>query len=190
MYSRFVPPEVTIANYGFDTLKTLTINYQVDNGATGTFNYTGALPRCKTQVVTLNAITSATGNHILTVFSTEPNGIADQSPSTDTARKAIAISPTLDAPVAEGFETTTFPPVNWSIQNPDGLLTWERTTSAAKTGTGSMVIRNYDYPVANTIDKFVSPVIKFNNVVDSFFVSFDYAYAQGIQYPGSTNATS
>ena len=180
-------PEVTIANYGFDTLKTLTINYQVDNGATGTFNYTGALPRCKTQVVTLNAITSAPGNHILTVFSTEPNGIADQSPSNDTASKAIAISPTVDAPVTEGFETTTFPPANWSVQNPDGLLTWERTTSAARTGTGSMVIRNYDYPVANTVDKFFSPVIKYNAVVDSFFVSFDYAYAQGIQFPGSSN---
>ena len=180
-------PEVTIANYGFDTLKTLTINYQVDNGTTGTFNYTGALPRCNTQVVTLNAITSVPGNHILTVFSTEPNGIADQSPSNDTASKAIAISPTVDAPVAEGFETTTFPPVNWSILNPDGLLTWERTTSAAKTGTGSMVIRNYDYPVANTVDQFISPVVKYNAAVDSFFVSFDYAYAQGIQYPGSTN---
>ena len=180
-------PEVTIANYGFDTLKTLTINYQIDNGTPGTFNFTGALPRCKTQVVTLNAITSTTGNHILTVFSTEPNGIADQSPSNDTASKAIAISPTVDAPVTEGFETTTFPPVNWSIQNPDGLLTWERTTSAARTGTGSMVIRNYDYPVANTVDKFLSPVIKYNAAVDSFFVSFDYAYAPGIQYPGSTN---
>ena len=180
-------PEVTIANYGFDTLKTLIINYQVDNGTTGTFNFTGALPRCNTQVVTLNTVTSSSGNHILTVYSTNPNGIADQSPSNDTATKAIAVSPTVDVPVTEGFETTTFPPANWSIQNIDGLLTWEKTTSTAKTGTGSMVIRNYDYPVANSIDKFISPVVKYDAGVDSFFVSADYAYAQGILYPGSTN---
>jgi hypothetical protein len=180
-------PEVTIVNYGFDTLKTLTINYQVDNGATGTFNYTGALPRCKTEVVTLNPLTSVTGTHILTVYSTEPNGIADQLPSNDTVTKTISISPILDAPVTEGFETNTFPPASWGVQNPDGLLTWERTTSASGTGAGSMVIRNYDYPVANTVDKFFSPVIKYNNTVDSFFVSFDYAYTPGIQFPGSSN---
>lgn len=180
-------PEVTIANYGFDTLKTLTINYQVDNGTIGTFNYTGALPKCNTQAVTINAVTSAPGSHVLTVFSTNPNGVPDQATGNDTARKTVTIAPTLAAPVFEGFETTTFPPVNWNIQNPDGLLTWERTTTAAKTGAGSMVIRNFDYPVANTVDKFFSPVIKYDAVVDSFFVSFDYAYSQGMQYPGSTN---
>jgi hypothetical protein len=180
-------PEVIIANYGFDTLKTLKINYQIDNGSVGTFEYTGALPRCQTQVVALNSVSSSPGSHILTVFSTEPNGTADQAPADDTATKAVAISPILDAPLNEGFETTTFPPANWSIQNPDGLLTWERSTSTARTGTGSLTIRNYDYPVANTVDKFLSPVLKYSADVDSFFISFDYAYAQGLQYPGSTN---
>ena len=180
-------PEVTIANYGFDTLKTLAINYQLDNGAVGTFNYTGALPRCNTQVVTLNPITSAPGIHLLTIFSTNPNGIPDQANYNDTAKKIITISPTLDAPVSTGFETTTFPPADWSIINPDGLLTWEKTSSTARTGTGAMVIRNHDYTAANTIDNFFSPVIKYNAAVDSFFVSFDYASAPGIQYPGSTN---
>ncbi len=179
-------PEVTIANYGYDTLKTLKINYQVDNGSVGTFNFSGALPRCSTQVVTLNPVTSVSGSHILTIFSTEPNGVAEQYPLNDTARKTIVISPILDAPVAEGFETTSFPPTNWSVINPDGSLTWERATAAARTGVGSMVIKNFDYDAGNTIDKFVSPVINFDAKIDSFFVSFDYAYAQGAQYPGST----
>ncbi len=179
-------PEVTIANYGYDTLKTLKINYQVDNGPVGTFNYSGALPRCSTQVVTMSPVTSVSGSHILTIFSTEPNGNTEQYAFNDTARKTIVISPILDAPVAEGFETPSFPPANWSVINPDGLLTWERSTTAARTGTGSMVIRNFDYASANTIDKFASPVVNYDAKVDSFFVSFDYAYAQGAQYPGST----
>ena len=179
-------PEVTIANYGLDTLKSLKINYQVDNGPVGTFDYIGTLARCSTQVVTLNQITSVPGSHVLTIFSTEPNGMPEQFPSNDTARKIFVISPMLDAPVSEGFESTTFPPTNWNIINPDGSLTWERTTAAAKTGTGSMVIKNFDYPVANSVDKFASPVVKFDPAVDSFFVSFDYAYRQGITYPGST----
>jgi Secretion system C-terminal sorting domain/CARDB len=179
-------PAVTIANYGFDTLKALTINYRVDNGPLSTFIFTGALPRCTTQLVTLTGISTTTGNHVLTVFSSNPNGLADQSPQNDTASKAIAISPTVSAPVAEGFENAAFPPENWTLTNPDGLLTWEKTTSAARSGTASMVIRNFDYPVANSIDRFLSPVVKYDPAVDSFFLSFDYAYAPGVQYPGST----
>ena len=52
-----------------------------------------------------------------------------------------------------------------------------------------MVIRNYDYPKSNTIDRFVSPIITLVSApYDSLFVSFDYASAPGIQYPGSTNS--
>ena len=50
-----------------------------------------------------------------------------------------------------------------------------------------MVIKNFNYTAANTEDKLFSPVIKFDPSVDSFFVSFDYAYSQGITYPGSTD---
>lgn len=179
-------PEIIIGNNGFDTLRSLKINYQVDNGPVGTFNFTGALPICSTQVVTIDPITSVPGSHILTIFSTEPNGMPDEYTDNDTARKAIIISPLLDAPVAEGFENTGFPPPNWNVQNPDGSLTWERTNAAARTGVGSMVIRNFDYPTSNTVDNFFSPVIKYDNKVDSFFVSFDYSYAPGLSFPGST----
>ena len=180
-------PEITIANFGLDTLKALTINCQVDNGSIGTFNFTGSLAKCHSQVVSLNSITSSPGDHVLTIFITNPNGIADEYTGNDTIKKVIKISPLLDAPVSEGFETTPFPPVNWSIENPDRAITWERTTAAAKSGTGSMVIRNFDYKASNTEDAFFSPVIKYDAAVDSFFVSFDYAYSQGATYPGSTN---
>lgn len=180
-------PEITIANYGFDTLKILTINYQVDNGTVGSFNYTGSLARCNTEIVTLNTITSVPGDHVLKIFTTNPNGLADEYTINDTISKIVKISPILDAPVTQDFETTAFPPPDWSIQNPDGGITWERTTTAAKSGNGSMVIRNFDYDASNTYDAFYSPVIKFDAGVDSFFVSFDYAYSQGALYPGSTN---
>ncbi|MDQ6843178.1 MAG: choice-of-anchor J domain-containing protein [Bacteroidota bacterium] len=179
-------PEIIIGNAGFDTLRSIKINYQVDNGPVETLMYSGSLPRCSTQVIKVNPVTSVPGSHILTMFTSEPNGMPDQYSYNDTVRKSFSIAPILDAPVSENFEATTFPPANWNLQNPDGSLTWERTTSAARTGTGSMVLRNYDYPSSNTIDKFSSPVIKYDAKVDSFFVSFDYSYAQGIQYPGST----
>jgi hypothetical protein len=179
-------PRVTIGNFSAASLTSVTINYQVDGGTPVAFNWTGNLARCSTTVVTLNPVTSVAGNHILTVYTTNPNGTADQFRPNDTARKAFSISPTVATPQVEGFEGSVFPPTNWSVQNPDGLVTWTRATTAARTGTASMVIRNFDQTTANTTDMFYSPVIINNASIDSQFVAFDYAYVQGNQYPGST----
>ncbi|MEP6950969.1 MAG: choice-of-anchor J domain-containing protein [Ginsengibacter sp.] len=185
-----ISPVVFFATNGIDTLKTLVFNYQIDNGALSTFNWTGSLTKSQTSQVAFDPITGiAPGNHVLTVYTSSPNGLADQNPSNDTTRQAFSIITTVPAPVSEGFESTTFPPVNWVLDNPDGSITWERATSRAKTGVGSMVIRNFDYPTANTTDRFVSPIVSLASVTyDSIFVSFDYASAQGAHYPGSTNS--
>jgi Secretion system C-terminal sorting domain len=180
-------PQVVLANYGNDTLTNVTINYQIDNGPIGTFNYTGNLPRCSTETLLLNSITADPGNHILTIYTSNPNGVPDQAPSNDTAKEAIAISPLVSSPVFQGFETDSFPPTNWVTQIPVGSLSWQRTTVAAATGSASMVINNFNYPTGNTIANFISPVVQFDPVVDSFFVSFDYAYSQGATFPGSTS---
>jgi hypothetical protein len=180
-------PKVTIANYsGIGNLTSVNINYQVDNNPPAVFNWTGTLARCATTTVTLPSVTSVAGNHILTVYTTNPNNNADQFTPNDTAKKVFSISPIVATPRAEGFEGTTFPPTDWSVQNPDGLVTWARGTGNARTGAGAMVMRNFSYPVANTVDRFFSPVMQNSAALDSMFVSFDYAYAQGSQYPGAT----
>ncbi|MEP6674650.1 MAG: M43 family zinc metalloprotease [Ferruginibacter sp.] len=181
-------PKVTISNLGATPLTAATISYSIDGGTAVPFSYVNAtgLARCSTAVVTLPAATVAAGNHIITVYTSNPNGGTDLYTANDTASKAFSISPTVPTPVVEGFEGALFPPTGFSVQNPDGLLTWERSAVAARSGVASMVIRNYNYPVANTTDKFYSPVIINNASIDSQFVSFDYAYIQGAQYPGST----
>jgi hypothetical protein len=97
----------------------------------------------------------------------------------DTFTKTFFISTKINAPVTEGFENPGFPPANWSVENPDGGLTWQRTTTAAKTGNASVEIRNFISNSTGTIDKFVSPIISGTSNFDSLFVSFDYAYATG-----------
>jgi len=180
-------PQITLANLGTDTLKSLTIQYQVDNSALSTYTYSGALARCDSQVVTLPSITSVPGQHILTIYAAAPNGVADGNPLNDTLRKQVQISPLLQAPVTADFESATFPTPDWSQQNINNNVSWQRTTAAAKSGSGSMEIANFNSTVSSAVDAFYSPVISYDASVDSFFVSFDYAYSQGVQYPGSTN---
>lgn len=179
-------PEVTIYNQGGDTIKTLNIVYQLDNEAPVTFNFNGSLSRCIAQNITLNPASAAAGAHQLKIYVANPNGAADEFTANDTLSKSFTVSPVVDAPISEGFETPGFPPANWALINPDGGITWERTTTASKDGVASMVIRNFDDQHFNAVDQFVSPVIKTDPAADSVFVSFGYAYAPGATFPGST----
>ena len=180
-------PSVTIVNHGSEELDSVTINYQLDNGPVNHILWHGVLARCiDTTTVTLTPLNIAAGLHTLTVFTSNPDGVADQRPSNDTLKKTFFNAQTIPTPVSEGFESTSFPPANWFYINPDGSTTWKRSTQAAKTGIASMTINGFNYPTANNKDMFVSSVISNNATIDSMFVSFDYSYKQGLQYPGST----
>jgi hypothetical protein len=187
--SSAVSPSVSFGSNGTDTLKTLVFNYTVDNGATDTILWSGSLLRGGTAQFAIGTITALQpGVHTLTVYTSSPNRLPDEFVSNDTTSVSFTLLPIVSAPLTQGFESTTFPPANWVIDNPDDSITWQRTTAAASTGVGSMVIRNFDYPDLNAIDRFVSPVITTSAVPhDSLFLSFDYAYARGVNSIASQN---
>ena len=176
-------PIATIKNVGFSTITGFTVSYSVDNGAPSQTIVTGISLASDAQMnVPLNTFTPSGGQHVIKVYSTDPissTGTGDENILNDTISKSFYATGKVPPPVTEGFEDATFPPATWSIENPDGGITWERTTAAAKTGSASMVIRNYDYTATGTIDKFVSSVISGTSTYDSMYVSFNYAYATG-----------
>ncbi len=178
-----VSPVVTVNNSGSETIASFDISYSVDNNAPVLTNVTAAniLPGQQLSV-TLNPFSVGAGAHTIKVFiSNVLTSVSskDQNPSNDSLTKVFTLVGRLATPVVQDFESPDFPPQGWAIDNPDGSITWERTTAAAKSGNASMVIRTFDYPVANTIDKFVTPIITRNSNYDSLFVTFDLAYALG-----------
>jgi Secretion system C-terminal sorting domain len=182
-----VVPDVTIANFGTDPLTSVKVNYTIDGGAPNTLNWTGSLAKCGTATVTLPTGTSTPGSHKLVVYTSEPNASTDQYLPNDTLSKNFSISPVLNTPIFEGFESTTFSPSGWNVQNPDGLTTWDRSSAAARKGTGAMWMNTVATAnKMNTVDRFFSPVVANDATVDSMFVEFDYAYRSGAQYPGAT----
>jgi hypothetical protein len=176
-----ITPIATVQNVGYSTITGFKVSYSLDNGAPAQTVVSGAtLAQDQQMNVTLNTFTPSVGQHVLTVYSVEPissSGSGDDNKKNDTLRKAFSVTGRLASPIAEGFENAVFPPTDWALENPDGNLTWQRTTEAAKTGTGSMVIKNFDYTSTGTIDKFVSPLVSGTSAYDSIFISFDYAYA-------------
>ena len=177
-------PVSTIKNVGFSTITAFNVTYSVDSGTPSQTVVSGVSLEPDTQMnIPLNTFTPSQGSHIITVFTSQPvssDGTGDENVLNDTLRKSFFITGNINAPVTEGFEDPGFPPANWSVENPDGGITWERTTAAAKTGAASMVIRNSANTNTGTVDDFVSSVITGTSPYDSMYLSFDYAYAAGL----------
>ncbi len=178
-----VTPVATVKNTGYSPITGFTVSYSIDNGAVAQTTVSGiSLLPDSTINVPLNIFTPSEGSHHITVFTSSPissSGTGDQAPLNDTLQKSFFVVGKVTLPVTEDFENSTFPPAGWAVENPDGGITWQRTTAAAKTGTASMFINNYNSTSTGTTDKFVSSVISGTSAFDSIYVSFDYAYAAG-----------
>ena len=183
-------PVISFENAGLDTIKSLKLKYVLDNGPdTVTTNWTGNLSKCDSITITLPSSNADAGTHTLTLFIAEPNGQDDQSPGNDSLRKVFTIYNDVAAvtPIFEGFEELKFPKDDWGVQNVNGGTTYERSTSAAKTGSASMKINNPNAANFNgAVDYFITPIVSNRSTYDSMFVDFDLSYKAGPQYPGST----
>ncbi|HXU26918.1 MAG TPA: zinc metalloprotease, partial [Bacteroidia bacterium] len=134
-----IAPKMVLKDWGNDSLKSVNINYVLDNGTVQTYSWTGTLASLQNANVTLPNITPTIGTHTFTIYTSLPNGIADGNHTNDTMRVTFSILAGGQAlPLTEGFEGTTYPPTGWTKSNPDNSTTWTRTTSAAKTGSASI----------------------------------------------------
>ena len=85
-----VTPEVKIKNKGANALTSATLNYEGNNGAVTTYNWTGSLGYLESAQFVLPAMTFAPGaTNTFKIYTTSPNGAVDQNPSNDTITKTI-----------------------------------------------------------------------------------------------------
>ncbi len=78
-----ITPQVTLRNYGTNNLTAVTINYDVNGGTNNTFSWTGSLAPGATAIVSLPAITVASGSYTFNASTSMPNGVTDTDPSND-----------------------------------------------------------------------------------------------------------
>nr|WP_294908514.1 M43 family zinc metalloprotease [uncultured Lacibacter sp.] len=170
-------PVVTIRNAGSAAITSLTISARFGTGAPVVTNWTGNLASLASTNITLNAMNLSPGtNANLTIYTSNPNGNTDQRLTNDTTRIDAVVLPVGIVPLTEGFESTSFPPPLWQRQNPDNDITWQRTTTAAKTGVASMFINNFDNSNIATQDFMYSPLVEVRGK-DSAFLTFEIAAA-------------
>ncbi len=184
-----VVPQVEIINYGIDPLTSLTVSYQIDNGSVIQASWTGSLNNKQTDIFNLPPFTPPAGgaSYTFTVFSTNPNGVADEEPANDTLIVSFAsISSQAWSTIYEPFETAAFDPTpsGLYVVNEDGdLFQWKRMEwpTANAYGLGSAWFDNYLFSYQsgtrlNKVDMLLTETYDLSNI-SQLQLNFDLAYA-------------
>jgi hypothetical protein len=128
--------------------------------------------------VTLNSITTTSGSHVLTCYTTLPNGVADANSYNDSSVYNITVMAAgAVLPVVEGFESSVNLPTNWSIYNPDAITAWVVSTTVGHTSIHSMAFNNYDgdSTFIGKVDRFYTSTYNFTGTTLPG-LKFDVAY--------------
>lgn len=86
-----ITPEVTLRNYGNNTITMVDIIYDLDGGGSTTFGWTGSLPAGSSTTVTLSTMAVTPGTHTFNVRTNNPNATADSDASNDTGSSSFIV---------------------------------------------------------------------------------------------------
>ncbi|MBK5283948.1 MAG: T9SS type A sorting domain-containing protein, partial [Bacteroidia bacterium] len=131
-----------------------------------------------------SATLSGNSSHSLTVIITSPNGAVDINPyngyKVSTTPFFVFPSVGTATPVVEGFQGSTFPPANWTLNNPDNsAYKWIRYSAVGGFGNTSACARmNFFGSTNGQFDELFLPAADLQLALSGSFLSFSVAYAQ------------
>lgn len=143
-------PMVRVKNEGITVITSATIFYKIDNGTYQSFPFNRTLGIQEEAFVALPPVNVTDGNHTLTVTFEKPNNFTvDNEPANDMLTVnfyAYDGGFAVKAPFTEDFETSSFPPDNWTIDNRGTANTWDLSSASAyDQGFYSAYINNLNY---------------------------------------------
>lgn len=171
-----ITPEVVLRNFGNDPLTSVTINYQTSGGVQ-TFAWTGNLATNQTENVVLPAIAVSNGLVTLEVYTSNPNGVIDDTPINDDESSQLNVyTNTVSLPFEETFEDNVFTNGEWSLVNPDNSITWELfNVNGINPGNTAVKMDFFNYEEQDRRDGLISPKISLSGYT-SAELTFDHAY--------------
>lgn len=124
--------------------------------------------------------TSTAANPVVTFWAAGPVSVTlsvSNALGTDstTITHYLMVEAPQNPPLAEGFESGTALPDDWSVADGDLGGTWEYNGSVGSTGTASAYVVNFGKSYNGFADDLISPALDFSNSIDGELV-WDYAY--------------
>lgn len=105
---------------------------------------------------------------------------ADGTDTLELTNYVTVSTPVTGSPITWGdnFENTNFPTNGLTVDNPDGDITWERTTDAAFEGIASVRIQNLININYGQSDALILPRFDFTTFTSPIKMAFKWAYAR------------
>jgi lysyl endopeptidase len=179
-----ITPRVVVRNYGKDTLKNVTIKYQINNAEIVSQNWSGSLATGFNQTISLEGLTLDTGNYSINVFTALPNNVQDQNTQNDSKSVMfnVIIAPDgklVQSKVIEDFEGLVFPPENWT-KTANQEFGWKLRAGVSSFGTGnaSAFANNYDNTIINQRSQLITESFNIMELSQPLSLNFDLAHAR------------
>jgi hypothetical protein len=175
--------KVRVQNRGSSTITSVTVQVTITGAGSGTASVTAPvnLAYGKSAVVTITnpALLLGIGNNTVTFNITAVNGGADGNAANNSVATNANIAAATSLPLAENFVGATYPPTNFTINNPNGNNTWVRNNNG-NGNAGSSFIDNYNFNLVGQIDE-VRTVNLDKTGISYITVEFDLAHKN---FPG------
>ena len=172
-------PSIEVRNYGSNQVTSTKIQFKLNSTIIETKDVVLNLAFPETTIVSFSAINLAQATTNLLNFEIlETNGGTDGQTSNNLKEISVKVATRANLPISESFNTL---PSSWTIDNPDGLLTWQIIPAVnGAPGNKAIFINLFDYENTGVNDKLVTPVYDFTNVTGAL-LKFSRSYAP---YPG------
>jgi hypothetical protein len=171
-------PVVNVTNNSDATLTALDVVYSIDGGAASTYNWTGSIAAGASGNITLPTATlGGAGDHSINVEIVSTGDI-DINMVNDNAAADISLLDVAVASVNEGFVETTFPPVNWAVDNLSDNTGWSRGTGAGGYGESTTSAKADFFNIAVGAFDLYLPKMDFTTFEGDLNLVFDRAHAR------------
>ncbi len=173
--SNLITPVIEIRNYGNNPITSAQIRLILDGTVQEIKNYTINLNPQESVLVNFSPVSVTSGKHDFIFEILLTNGGTDGSNANNTLSTSANVPTFINAPFVENFNT----PSGWSIQNPDGQITWQVVTAPKESLINKALQLNcFDYEdKVGEIDTYLSPVINLTSALAAT-LTFDVAHAR------------
>lgn len=189
-------PSVSLLNIGTTTLTSAQISYQIDNGTTQQYNWSGTLNQWQAQTITLPTVQLAAGAHTFTATVSNPNQALDENSSNNQSVANInvtAVPETIDilkvTLLTDDYADETYV----ELRNAAGAVVWSDGNESVAGNFGTSNFPAPNDPTTplqnNTTYNYDIPLTAFECYT---FVIYDY-YGDGMgasQWGGTDGALS
>lgn len=172
-----VPLTATVRNYGSKTLNSVQLNVEINGELKFQQTFAVNLAHMQDATLSLGTINAADGVQIITVYTSNPNGEADQYNENDTLQSFLNFQTSqVNLSYSQDFSGSTFPPAGWKTWNPNGDATWTLNNTSGYNAAGSASMQFRTYSGSGQLDELIMPAISTGSA-DSVRLTFQHAYA-------------